>query len=253
MTLYAKAANDAVWFHAEARDEGCFLWSNNIYLKRVESQKYYSNGVIGIEGAVDNAWWPALKAQLLAHKYPSPSSMEEDANWALAYMHCWIIKNKLRSAHLKTKSIVLTKKLKCNNAVLHVNSEKINLVGKICLLYLTIDRKLTFILHVVKACEKAINIYKEIARAAKVSLKVLTSAKIDHPLAQEDRRDLSEIFAEGRTVCLFRVRAHKRIGGNERADELAKCDAITKKTTADYDRFALSYAKKMIRVTSSEE
>ncbi|GBP96383.1 hypothetical protein EVAR_65713_1 [Eumeta japonica] len=40
--------------------------------------------------------------------------------------------------------------------------------------------------------------------------------------------------------------------GNERADELAR-NAAQKKTTADYDRFPLSFAKKAIRAASLDE
>ncbi|GBP36110.1 hypothetical protein EVAR_93803_1 [Eumeta japonica] len=75
----------------------------------------------------------------------------------------------------------------------------------------------------------------------------------DHIGAQEARRDISEIVAEGRAVRLFWVRAHAGIAGNERADELARRAALTKKTAADYDRFPLSYAKRVIRAASLEE
>ncbi|GBP79726.1 Retrovirus-related Pol polyprotein from type-1 retrotransposable element R1 3 [Eumeta japonica] len=48
-------------------------------------------------------------------------------------------------------------------------------------------------------------------------------------------------------------RVHAGIAGNERADELARRAALTKKTAVDYDRFPLSHAKKVIRAASLEE
>ncbi|GBP46187.1 hypothetical protein EVAR_24594_1 [Eumeta japonica] len=74
-----------------------------------------------------------------------------------------------------------------------------------------------------------------------------------HPLAHEARRDIFEIVAEGRAVRLFWVRAHAGIADNERADKLARRAALTKKMAADYDKFPLSYAKKVIRAASLEE
>ncbi|GBP93126.1 hypothetical protein EVAR_68641_1 [Eumeta japonica] len=63
--------------------------------------------------------------------------------------------------------MVLTKKLKYDDPVVHMNGEQISLVGEIRLLGLTIDRKLMFISHVAKACKKASNTYKSLARADK--------------------------------------------------------------------------------------
>ncbi|GBP66738.1 hypothetical protein EVAR_50117_1 [Eumeta japonica] len=81
-------------------------------------------------------------------------------------------------------------------------------------------------------------------------LEVLTCSKTYHYLAHEARRDISEIVAESRAVRLFWVRAHAGIKGNERADELVR---RADKTAADYDRFPLSYAKRVTRVASLEE
>ncbi|GBP60081.1 hypothetical protein EVAR_7074_1 [Eumeta japonica] len=50
-------------------------------------------------------------------------------------------------------------------------------------------------------------------------------------------------------VRLFWVGAYAGIADNERADELARRAALAKKTAADYDKFTLSYAKKVIRAT----
>ncbi|GBP71821.1 Putative 115 kDa protein in type-1 retrotransposable element R1DM [Eumeta japonica] len=105
------------------------------------------------------------------------SLIEGEANRALACVHSWGVRNKLRFAPLKNNSMVLIKKLKYDDAVVHINGEQISLVGEIRLLGLTIDRKLIFIPHVTKSCKKAANIYKGLARAAKatwsLSLKVV--------------------------------------------------------------------------------
>ncbi|GBP74830.1 hypothetical protein EVAR_55100_1 [Eumeta japonica] len=87
----------------------------------------------------------------------------------------------------------------------------------------------------------------------KSSLEVLTGPRTYHPLAHEPRRDVSEIVAEGRAVRLFWVRAYAGLAGNERADELTRRVALTKKMAADYDKFPLSYAKKVIRAANLEE
>ncbi|GBP14592.1 Putative 115 kDa protein in type-1 retrotransposable element R1DM [Eumeta japonica] len=261
--------------------------------------------------------------------------------------------------------------MKYDDPVVHMNGEKISLIDEIRLVGLTIDRKLTFIPHVAKACKKAVNIYKGSARTARatwglspeivrtvhitvtepiilyasctwarateklgvrkmldavqriVALKAclvhrtvsLHSALIlsrllpldirvreaawlykvkcgkdlgdtfvdrelekpvyfgdlSHPAHVPDIRyesvedmdcqtlvspggvDLSEIVAEGRAVRLFWIRAHVGIAETERAVELARRTALTKKTAADYDKFPLSYAKKVIRVAILEE
>ncbi|GBP30487.1 hypothetical protein EVAR_20941_1 [Eumeta japonica] len=88
------------------------------------------------------------------------SSVEESANRALARVYCRRVRNKLRFASSKSNSMVLTKKLKYDDPLVHMNGEQITLVGEISLLGLNIDRKLTFIPHVAKACKKATSIYK---------------------------------------------------------------------------------------------
>ncbi|GBP57367.1 hypothetical protein EVAR_27397_1 [Eumeta japonica] len=63
--------------------------------------------------------------------------------------------------------MVVTKKWKYDDLVVHMNGEKISLVGEIRLHGQTIDRKLTFIPLVAKTCKKAANIYRVLAPVAK--------------------------------------------------------------------------------------
>ncbi|GBP26930.1 hypothetical protein EVAR_95716_1 [Eumeta japonica] len=69
--------------------------------------------------------------------------------------------------------MVLTKKLKNGDPIVHINDEQISLIGEIRFLDLTLNRKLTFAKvrssHVAKACVKATNIYRGLARVAKVT------------------------------------------------------------------------------------
>ncbi|GBP92813.1 Putative 115 kDa protein in type-1 retrotransposable element R1DM [Eumeta japonica] len=176
---------------------------------------------LDIEGAFDNAWWPALRNQLLVHKCPvnlygmvmgylrdrepvqplesrpdsllrelgdlgvyvqafaddvvlmfsgqSASALEAETNRALAHVRDWGDRNKLRFAPSKTNAMVLTRKLKFDVPVIRMGNTEIALVDEIRLLGLTIDKGLTFIPHVAKACKRAASIYKGIARAAKAT------------------------------------------------------------------------------------
>ncbi|GBP00023.1 hypothetical protein EVAR_74355_1 [Eumeta japonica] len=67
----------------------------------------------------------------------SASSIEEEVNRALARVHYWGVRNKLRFVPSKTISIVPTKKLKYDDPVVHMNDEQISLVGEIRLLGLS--------------------------------------------------------------------------------------------------------------------
>ncbi|GBP65867.1 Putative 115 kDa protein in type-1 retrotransposable element R1DM [Eumeta japonica] len=97
--------------------------------------------------------------------------------------------------------------------------------------------------------DRLVNIFSD----SKSSLQMLTAPKTYNPLAHAARQDIRDIVAEGREVRLFWVRAHARTAGNERADELARNAALKRKTAADYDRFPLSYAKKVIRAAILDE
>ncbi|GBP33114.1 Retrovirus-related Pol polyprotein from type-1 retrotransposable element R1 3 [Eumeta japonica] len=51
----------------------------------------------------------------------------------------------------------------------------------------------------------------------------------------------------------MRIEGKVGTAGSERVDELARRVTLTKKTSADYDKFPLSYAKKVIKSASLEE
>ncbi|GBP77709.1 hypothetical protein EVAR_62044_1 [Eumeta japonica] len=91
----------------------------------------------------------------------------------------WGVKNKLRFAPFKTKAMVLTIKLKYDNPVVYINQQEINLVEEIKILGLTIDKRLTFISQVTQTYKKTTDVYKIIARAARVTGKSLDSETID--------------------------------------------------------------------------
>ncbi|GBP62590.1 hypothetical protein EVAR_47027_1 [Eumeta japonica] len=91
------------------------------------------------------------------------SAIGPDANRALIHVYCGRIKNKLRFSPSKTKSMVVIKKLKYNDPVVHMNGEQISLVGEIRLFGLTIDRTLTLIPHDTKACKRNIHFLERAA------------------------------------------------------------------------------------------
>ncbi|XP_048489535.1 uncharacterized protein LOC125491477 [Plutella xylostella] len=65
--------------------------------------------------------------------------------------------------------MVLTKKLKYDTPHLRMGGIDIGMSKEIKILGLTIDEKLTFNSHVANVCKKALNIYKQLSRAARVS------------------------------------------------------------------------------------
>ncbi|GBP15282.1 hypothetical protein EVAR_92276_1 [Eumeta japonica] len=140
----------------------------------------------------------------------SASSIEEDANRAFAHVHDFGVINKLRFALSKTNSMVLTRKLKYDDPVVHMNG-----VG----------------------CNKTTNIFKGLARMAKATW----------GLSPEIVRIIYISVIE--PIVL----AHAEVASNERADELARRAALTKKTAAGSDRFPLSHAKRVIRAVSLEK
>lgn len=95
-----------------------------------------------------------------------------------------------------------------------------------------------------KTSEPVVSIFSD----SRSSLELLASGGTFHPIAHSVLRDISALRAGGRDVRLFWVRAHVGIPGNERADELAKDAALRLKCKAHYDRYPVSYAKRLIRL-----
>lgn len=99
----------------------------------------------------------------------STENIEPQVNSALSLVYEWGIKNKLKFAPHKTNSMIVTTKLKYDAPRLHMGGQKINLVDEIKILGVIIDSKLTFNRHVQQICKKSIDIFKQLARAAKIS------------------------------------------------------------------------------------
>lgn len=90
------------------------------------------------------------------------------ANAALEHVRKWGIRNKLKFAPLKTKAMLITNKLKYDTPLLNMGGVDIAMSKDIKILGLTVDEKLTFNTHVSNVCRKAINLYKQLSRAAKI-------------------------------------------------------------------------------------
>ncbi|KAL0821383.1 hypothetical protein ABMA28_005969 [Loxostege sticticalis] len=95
--------------------------------------------------------------------------IEREANTALRYIEEWGAKNKLRFAPHKTCAMIMTRKLKFDNPRLRMGGVDIALSKEIKLLGLHIDNKLTFNKHVGKQTAKALDIFKQVSRAAKIN------------------------------------------------------------------------------------
>ncbi|CAH2096611.1 unnamed protein product [Euphydryas editha] len=94
-----------------------------------------------------------------------------------------------------------------------------------------------------KSKESSINILSD----SRSSLDLLKSPLATHPLAMEMKRCIRQIQEENRTVRFFWLKAHVGIPGNERADELAKKAALTKKSAPDYNKVPISYVRRQTR------
>ncbi|CAK1546868.1 unnamed protein product [Leptosia nina] len=94
--------------------------------------------------------------------------IERQANTTLAYVQEWGVLNKLKFAPHKTKAMVITRKLKHDAPRLSMGGTRIDVVKEVKLLGLIIDESLTFNTHVKTVCAKAYQIYRQLARAAKI-------------------------------------------------------------------------------------
>ncbi|CAK1589381.1 unnamed protein product [Parnassius mnemosyne] len=95
--------------------------------------------------------------------------MERRANATLEHVCAWGVENKLKFAPHKTNAMIITRKLKHDVPRLNMGGTAIGMSKEIKLLGFTIDEKLTFNTHVSNVCKKAIGIYKQLCKAAKVS------------------------------------------------------------------------------------
>ncbi|XP_063382997.1 uncharacterized protein LOC134669402 [Cydia fagiglandana] len=95
--------------------------------------------------------------------------IETQANATLEHVRTWGIDHKLKFAPHKTCAMVITRKLKFDAPRLSMGGVNIAMSNEIKILGLTIDHKLTFNQHVAGVCRKALNMYKKLARTARVS------------------------------------------------------------------------------------
>ncbi|XP_063629985.1 uncharacterized protein LOC134801375 [Cydia splendana] len=94
--------------------------------------------------------------------------IQREADAALAHVRAWGVRNKLNFAPHKTQAMVVTNKMKYDSPRLSMGGVSIGLSREIKILGLTVDDKLTFNTHATNVCQKALGIYKQLARAAKI-------------------------------------------------------------------------------------
>lgn len=99
----------------------------------------------------------------------SATEIEKYANVTLRHVWTWGVRNKLKFAPQKTNAMLVTNKLNYDVPRLDMGGTDIGMSRELKILGLTIDHKLNFNTHVAAICKKAINIYNQLARAARVS------------------------------------------------------------------------------------
>lgn len=95
--------------------------------------------------------------------------IQGQANAALEHVRVWGAMNKLKFAPHKTCAMVVTNKLKHDTPHLTMGGIDIGMSPEIKILGLTVDAKLTFNSHTANVCKKALGVYKQVSRAARVS------------------------------------------------------------------------------------
>ncbi|CAK1577941.1 unnamed protein product [Parnassius mnemosyne] len=104
---------------------------------------------------------------LIIAKGNSAKDVEDKLNPALEKIVTWGKMHKLNFAPHKTQSIVITKKLSYESPIIKMDKIIIQPSTSLKVLGVTIDKNLNFVEHLDEVLEKAIKIYKMIARTAK--------------------------------------------------------------------------------------
>lgn len=96
-------------------------------------------------------------------------TLERIANRALEVVADWGVRSKLKFATHKTKTVIITKRLKYDEPRIVFQTTTLELNDNLTVLGVTIDKSLNFIAHLDKVTAKAINVYKGVSRAARAT------------------------------------------------------------------------------------
>lgn len=99
----------------------------------------------------------------------------------------------------------------------------------------------------IEMAEKSKNKKIAIFSDSRSALDLISNPSAFHGLAHEIKETVLETKRRGVNFNFYWVKAHVGIPGNARANELAKEAALYNKKKTDYDKFPVSYAKRLIR------
>ncbi|CAK1586573.1 unnamed protein product [Parnassius mnemosyne] len=102
-------------------------------------------------------------------KEKSAKDLEKELNPVLYHIINWAKKRKMKLAAQKTQAILITKKMKFENPKIVMGETEISFSDTITILGLTIDADLNFLKHVDRVTEKAIQLYKKVAKTARTN------------------------------------------------------------------------------------